>query len=398
MRRAPGGTRAVPLLLVLLAIAAGGGCGDGRIVADGMDAREGADAREGGEEGAPVEQPDGWDLDQAADPFDAAREEGGGEPAGDGEEEEPAGEEGVLYAAPDGTGEECLRARPCSLGTARDKVRTMSGSMTRDIAVRLFGGRYDLAETFELSGELDSGRGGFWISYEALSGETPVPGGGVRVAGWAVVDAGRRLYRAPAPAGLATRHLFVDGVRARRARGATNPAGFTETATGYRAPDASMASWRNPSDIEVVSLRYWKCFRCSVASIAGAAIAMDEPCWTAAQPHAGFDMGLPTWIENAYELVDVPGEWYHDRAEGFIYYIPRPGEDLATADVVAARLETLVRGAGTAAAPLHHVRFEGITLRGCACPTTCASAGRRRGTGSPTTSTSARRAPTPSSS
>src|SRR5205823_4596331 len=77
-------------------------------------------------------------------------------------------------------------------------------------------------------------------------------------------------------------------------------------------------------------------------------------------PDAGGPGIPPTLVENAYELLDTPGEWYLDSAASTVYYIPRTGENLRTATVIAARLETLVSGAGTATAPLHHVTFDGL--------------------------------------
>jgi Right handed beta helix region len=73
-------------------------------------------------------------------------------------------------------------------------------------------------------------------------------------------------------------------------------------------------------------------------------------------------MDAPTWIENALELLDTPGEWYLDRAAGFVYYFPRPGENLTTATVMAPRVSTLVHAASTASAPLHDVRLRGLTF------------------------------------
>jgi hypothetical protein len=73
-------------------------------------------------------------------------------------------------------------------------------------------------------------------------------------------------------------------------------------------------------------------------------------------------MNLPAWLENAYELLDSEGEWYLDRGAGVLYYKPRAGEDLAAAQVVAPRLETLVLAGGSADAPVEHLRFEGLTF------------------------------------
>jgi hypothetical protein len=344
------------LLVALSLLLAGGGCGSSSTTpaADGDAADVGADGLEEGD------APDGGEVDGSAD---ADADVPGEADAADADADAPADvvpPEDALYAAPDGAGDACTRAAPCDLPTARDVVRRRTPAMTEDLVVRLRGGRYELVAPLELDGLQDSGRGGHWVVWEAEPGEAPVLSGGRRIVGWEPFDASRNLWRAPVPAGLSTRQLYVNGERALRARGPWQPAGFTETATGYTAPDGTMAAWRNPTDVEVVSLRYWKAFRCGVSSIVGADVVIDEPCWSLAQSHAGFDMGLPSWIENAFELLGRPGEWYLDRSEGFLYWIPRPGEDPATAEVIAPALETLLVGRGTAAEPLHHVRIEGL--------------------------------------
>src|SRR5262249_55750017 len=71
---------------------------------------------------------------------------------------------------------------------------------------------------------------------------------------------------------------------------------------------------------------------------------------------------LPGWIENAYELLDQPGEWYLDLTMHLISYIPRPGENLATSRVVAGGLESVMRGDGTLDAPVHDIEFDGLTF------------------------------------
>ncbi len=36
----------------------------------------------------------------------------------------------------------------------------------------------------------------------------------------------------------------------------------------------------------------------------------------------------PDYAENAYELLDEPGEWYFDRQEKRLYYMPKAGQDM----------------------------------------------------------------------
>lgn len=59
-------------------------------------------------------------------------------------------------------------------------------------------------------------------------------------------------------------------------------------------------------------------------------------------------------------LLDEPGEWYLDLRGQKLYYMPREGEDMLTADVEAPALETLVRVEGTPDEPVSDVRIEGV--------------------------------------
>src|SRR5581483_10731477 len=68
----------------------------------------------------------------------------------------------------------------------------------------------------------------------------------------------------------------------------------------------------------------------------------------------------PAYIENAYELLGTPGQWYLDRSERTIYYVPRPGEDLSKADVEVPVLEALVVGRGDAQHRVHNIIFSGL--------------------------------------
>jgi hypothetical protein len=45
------------------------------------------------------------------------------------------------------------------------------------------------------------------------------------------------------------------------------------------------------------------------------------------------DVGLPTAMENVFELLRDPGHWYLDYGAQIVYYIPLPGEDMQQAQV-----------------------------------------------------------------
>ena len=68
------------------------------------------------------------------------------------------------------------------------------------------------------------------------------------------------------------------------------------------------------------------------------------------------------YLTNARELLDVPGEWYHDMNARRVYYYPREGEKMQEAEVMAPAIETLVQVEGTLDRPVCHIRFEKITF------------------------------------
>jgi hypothetical protein len=268
-----------------------------------------------------------------------------------------------LYVSPHGSDRAAgTRAAPFrTLTRARDAARAVPRPLRADVVIHLAAGTYRQTRALRLRAA-DSGDHGHDVVYAARPGAKVVISGGRRITGWRLFDRAKGIYRARAR-GLATRQVYVDGRRATRARSALDPAGFTKTATGYTSAALDLSHARNPADIEVLANWRWKSFRCPVASISGAQITMAQPCWHNANVFFGpAAIGLPTRIENAYELLDEPGEWYLDRRAGWLYYIPRRGEDLRAADVEAAAAEVLIDARGTLAHPVRDLRFQGLTF------------------------------------
>jgi hypothetical protein len=81
-------------------------------------------------------------------------------------------------------------------------------------------------------------------------------------------------------------------------------------------------------------------------------------------------MGLTTtgksqcfYLENALEFLDLPGEWYLDETADVLYYMPRAGEDMTRATVVAPMLQTLASVNGTSTADqAGYLWFQGLTF------------------------------------
>ncbi|HWG24219.1 NEW3 domain-containing protein [Actinospica sp.] len=271
----------------------------------------------------------------------------------------------TLYAAPSGAGGACTVARPCSLAGAAAKVRAVNHDMKSDIDVDLFGGDYRLASTLQL-GPQDSGTNGFHVVYQPVPGQDPVLNGAARVTGFTRVSAADNVWRAPVSAADASsggQQLFVDGTRATLARSAGSPADVQVTSTGFHTSDSSYASLTNQTQIQVVQDNDWKHMSCPVQSITadsagGSNINVLPSCWSANNvnvPNLGFPFngnGLPSmsgisYVENAYQLLDKPGQFYLDKAAHYLYYIPAPGQDMRSADVELPVLQTLAVLDGT---------------------------------------------------
>lgn len=252
-----------------------------------------------------------------------------------------------------------------TLQKARDRARRLlarGDNRSVGVTVILQDGTYRLARPLRLDWR-DSGSGKGAVSYQAAPGARPVLTGARKVSGFKLVDGTLGIYKASVPVGTQSRQLYVNGRRAIRARSTANPDGFWRTEAGYQAPDSSMASWRRPSDLELVTLTQWKMMRCPVASIAGNQIVMAQPCWSNANvfPYL-WSFQLITRLENAYELLDQPGEWYLDSTAGALYYIPRIGEQISSSEFELPVAQRLIDGVGTAAKPVQNIRFSGITF------------------------------------
>ncbi len=74
--------------------------------------------------------------------------------------------------------------------------------------------------------------------------------------------------------------------------------------------------------------------------------------------------GARYYIENVFEALDVPGQWYLHRKTGRIVYKPMPGEDMATARVVAPHIPRFIvlKGDPMTRQYVEHIHFKGLTF------------------------------------
>jgi hypothetical protein len=267
-----------------------------------------------------------------------------------------------------------------TVARARDAVRALLGARdeARPVRVVLRGGTYFLDAPLEFGPE-DSGTPGAPVVYAAAAGERVVLSGGRRLDGgrWGQAN-GRRAWVVDVPdvkdGRWRFRQLFVDGERRPRTRLPKRGEYRIESLPGYTgdflrsptqrfvfAPGDIDPSWRNLRDVEVVGITKWQDNRLPVESVDARTrtVAFDRPSLFALVEGDGPG---PYWVENVFEALDEPGQWYLDRSLGMLYYLPRDGGPTPPAEMIAPLLPQVVRVVGREGGPAHDIRFEGIVF------------------------------------
>ena len=258
-----------------------------------------------------------------------------------------------------------------SLTDAVRKAREMRrlGQAT-EVTIHLSAGTYRLYEPLRLRPE-DSGL--------TITGENVVISGGIPVTGWKRQG---KLLVADVPdfngRPIDFRQLWVNGRKAVRARDVTDFEQMHRILTYDKrrhvlwVPKESVRKILKAPYAEMVLHEMWCTSNLRIKNISiegdSAAIRFHNPEGPIQFMHPwpspmtpDTKHPSPFYLTNAKELLDEPGEWYHDIRTHQIYYMPRPGEDKGL-DAVVPVMETLVTLTGTAERPVRGITIKGITF------------------------------------
>ena len=72
------------------------------------------------------------------------------------------------------------------------------------------------------------------------------------------------------------------------------------------------------------------------------------------------------FVENIFEELDSPGEWYLDTKSGWLYLWPADGKPPGRAGLIASAGRTIIEVRGTAERPVHDVVIRGLAFRNAA--------------------------------
>ncbi len=226
------------------------------------------------------------------------------------------------------------------------------------------------------------------VQYTAYPGETPVIDGGERLTGWGHGEVnGCACWTLEIPevarGDWYFHSLFVNGRRCPRPRlpksdwfwiedvpGKGLEAAFHEGSDRFIARKGDVKSWANLTDVEVVVLHLWNDEHMPITTFDAATGLVTSSRRSIFCLRDDMQEHLPPrfakyYVQNVFEALCQPGEWYLDRSAGRLYYLPLPGETPEAAEVFAPHLTQLLTVTGDVATGglAQNLRFTGLTFR-----------------------------------
>lgn len=306
--------------------------------------------------------------------------------------------EPTFYVSADGDdGGDGSRSHPFrTLARAKEAVCGLDKSKG-DIVVEIADGFYPVEDTIVFDSK-DSGTEQGTVIYRAAKGATPVFSGGKKLEGkWQKAEDvnwlrdGVTAYKVPLERSEKLRAIYVNGERASMTSKSQKPAqaigsytvakgqaewawapSTTKIYTGavFSATFGLPADTRNPQNIELESGSTWAqqlvCAESlSLTEEGDTQVNLQMPYGALAQNLGWGTAYSPTKsndVTNVFEWLEKPGEFYFDQAGSMLYYIPREGEDINSAEVIIPETDTIIDMCGDKPTSdyVQNITFDGL--------------------------------------
>jgi hypothetical protein len=272
----------------------------------------------------------------------------------------------VFFVAPNGadTNPGTLAKPFATIGRAQIAARHARAHGPVTVAIRA--GTYFLTAPIVFT-SADSGSPSDPVVYQGYQDERPVISGALPLRlTWTPYKNG--IFQADLHAtGAAVPNidqLFVDGRLQRMARYPN----YDPSAKYYHgtAPDATsperVKTWIDPNGGYVHGLHQnmWGSMDYEIAGKDADGNLTLEGGWQTNRPASISDKYR--FVENIFEELDAPGEWYLNRSTGILYFMPPAGVDIGNASVCGSVLQSLVEIRGDAAHPVRDIKLEGLVF------------------------------------
>lgn len=249
-----------------------------------------------------------------------------------------------------------------SIAQAQLKVRAVLGK--EPVTVHLRGGTYYLNDTIVFTAA-DSGSKDAPVRYAAYQGEEVVVSGGIKLdLDWKPYQGG--ILQAKVSVKSEIDQLFVNGTRQHMARYPNydpNVLVYNGHSADAFSPERAV-KWSNPEGgyIHGIHKARWGGYHYRITGKNDDNTIAYEGGWQ--NNRAGKKMHkTQRFVENIFEELDAPGEWFYEEETQTLYFYPPAGVDVRKATFVTARLSELFEFRGTQQAPVRLIDLAGMTLR-----------------------------------
>jgi hypothetical protein len=258
-----------------------------------------------------------------------------------------------------------------TLARAQQAARPHAGK--EPVQVIIGGGTYYLPSTLVFT-SADSGSANAHVIYRAAPGEAVILSGGQELElQWEPDGNGIWKAKVPLAENDSTRgatnepfdQFFVNGQRMPMAR-YPNEDPTVRPYDGYAADAFSReraAGWANPAGgyIHAMHRHHWGGYHYRITGKDPVGHILYEGGW-----QNNRQLGMHPehrYVEDIYEELDAPGEWFHDATAHTLYFFPPTGLDLNQATFEVVRLRHLVELQGHPEDPVRFVTLQGFTFQ-----------------------------------
>ncbi len=272
-----------------------------------------------------------------------------------------------------------------SFERALGKVKEYAGKEA--VTVWFYSGEYYLRKTIELGSDY-SGTIEYPLLFSALPGAKVIIKGAQRLENLDWTEYKNGIYQAEVPSGLLMDQIFINDERQIRARFPNydyeNPlrkgSGYCQVNGGsnkrydewffYKPETFSNKEWKNPTTgiVHAFQSHSWgnMQYRLKEINREENKIYLSEGGWQMQREYGiggkGGAHSSSFFVENIFEELDVPGEWFLNTETNILYYYPGKGVELESAKVEVPILKNLFQIKGDKEAPVKNIHFKGFTF------------------------------------
>jgi hypothetical protein len=245
-----------------------------------------------------------------------------------------------------------------TLGKAKAAVRNLLQSSGDPINVYVRAGAYYLDSTLLFTPQ-DGGTATRPVTYSAYQNEKVILSGGRKITPtWSTYSG--NIQVATIGTGYAFDMLFLNEDKLLIMARWPN-FDSTKNLQGCGDYTSRISRWKSPVGgfVRAIHGNRWGSCSFIITGVNGGSLTLK---WVGDNGRGSTVIANEQMVENIFEELDAPGEWFYDKTAGKLYLYPPAGANLSSSFVVGGMLEELIKVVGTASQKVQYLTFSGFTL------------------------------------